>query len=131
LAFEFEFQSSTLDVRNWVCDFGGFKSLKYFLEDYFDHTLLVAHDDPLKDEHHVLEGLGLAKVRTVHKTGCEGIAEFLFWYMNEIWMRENGYSKEVFCRKVRVFETPNNSAWYESTPEKWPIERERLEAAYS
>jgi len=132
LAFEFEFQSPVLDVRNWVCDFGGFKTLKFFLEDYFDHTLLVAHDDPQGTEQQLLEGLGLARVRIIHKTGCEGIAEFLFWYINEIWLRENGYgdASQIFCQKVRVYETPNNSAWYESTPEDWPQECKRLEEAY-
>lgn len=137
LAFEFEFQSPILDVRNWVCDFGGFKTLKAFLEDYFDHTLLVAHDDPAKG--HIIrqltngdDGEPLAQVREIHKTGCEGIAEFLFWYMNEVWLLENGYGEasQVFCRSVRVFETPNNSAMYESTPESWPIEKEALEEAY-
>ncbi len=132
LAFEFEFQSPTLDVRNWVCDFGGFRTLKSFLEDYFDHTLLVAYDDPQRNEQeYLMQALDIAKVRIVHKTGCEGLAEFLFWYINEVWLRENGYPDNVFCRKVRVFETPNNSAWYESTPESWPTEREALEEAYS
>lgn len=133
LAFEFEFQSPVLDVRNWVCDFGGFRTLKSFLEDYFDHTLLVAYDDPQKDQQQLLGDFNLAQVRVVHKTGCEGIAEFLFWYINEVWLLENGYGpdSQVFCRKVRVFETPNNSAWYESTPEEWPTDRQALEETYA
>ncbi len=124
LAFEFEFQSERLDVRNWVCDFGGFRTLKDFLEQYFDHTLLVAKDDPDLSEFKLL-GAGesrLAQVREVDKTGCEGIAEFLFWYMNEVWLEENGYKgddRQVFCRKVRVIETPNNSAYIVHTPESW------------
>lgn len=119
LAFEFEFESETLDVRNWVCDFGGFRTLKEFLEDYFDHTLLVAGDDPDFEAQHKLQELGLAQVRIVPKTGCEGIAGFLFWYLNAVWLEDNGYGQNVFCRKVRVFETPNNSAWYECTHEEW------------
>lgn len=114
LAFEFEFETETLDVRNWVCDFGGFRTLKAFLEEYFDHTLLVAQDDPALDAFKELDRLGLAQVREVEKTGCEGLAEYLFKYMNEIWMLDNGYGEHVRCRKVRVFETPNNSAWVES-----------------
>ena len=120
LAFEFEFESPTLDVRNWVCDFGGFKTLKFFLDEYFDHTLLVAEDDPLRSEQERLHTVGLAQVRIIAKTGCEGIAAFLFEYMNDIWMKENGYTlSNVFCRKVRVFETPNNSAWVEFTPKDY------------
>ena len=113
LAFNFEFQSETLDVRNWVCDFGGFRSLKAFLEEHFDHTLLVASDDPDLETIRHLDALGIAQVREVAKTGCEGLAEFLFWYMNEVWLRENGYTDEVFCCKVHVQETPNNGAWVE------------------
>ena len=44
-------------------------------------------------------------------------------------MLENGYKKErVFCRKVRVHETPSNSAWVEFTREGWKKELERREA---
>ena len=124
LAFDFEFESPALDVRNWVCDFGGFRTLKDFLNDYFDHTLLVAEDDPDRPFLSLLNEneKGLAQVRIVDKTGCEGIAEFLFWYMNEVWLVENGYSgSQVFCRKVHVHETPSNSAWVEHTPESWEV----------
>lgn len=126
LAFDFEFESPILDVRNWVCDFGGFRTLKEFLEQYFDHTLLVAQDDPALDDlvhldDNTPDGLGLSQIRIVDKTGCEGLAEFLFWYMNERWLPDNGYGEhtQVFCRKVHVHETPSNSAWVEHTPESW------------
>ncbi len=123
LAFEFEFESPQLDVRNWVCDFGGFKTLKHFLEDYFDHTLLVAEDDPELTMIEGLDALGFAQVRIVPKTGCEGLAEFLFWYMNETWLIENGYKgSEVHCRSVRVFETPSNSAIVEYNKNDWDTE---------
>jgi len=113
LAFNFEFESPTLDVRNWVCDFGGFRTLKDFLEQYFDHTLLVTQDDPELEFFREIGSRGLAQVREVEKTGCEGIAEFLFWYINEMWLDENGYNALVFCRRVHVQETPNNGAWVE------------------
>lgn len=128
LAFEFEFQSERLDVRNWVCDFGGFRTLKAFLEDYFDHTLLVSTDDPDLKFFREIDRRGLAQVREVTKTGCEGLAEFLFWYINEVWLPENGYDRTetgVFCRRVRVFETPLNSAYVEHTPESWEKIREQ------
>ncbi len=115
LAFDFEFESETLDVRNWVCDFGGFRTLKDFLDEHFDHTLLVAQDDPELEFLKELDHRGLAQVREVGKTGCEGLSEFLFEYMNTIWMKDNGYSNRVFCRSVRVWETPSNSAMVEFT----------------
>jgi len=40
------FESETLDDRNWVMDFGGLKAFKEWSEWQFDHTLVVANDDP-------------------------------------------------------------------------------------
>ncbi|KKL70780.1 hypothetical protein LCGC14_2101510 [marine sediment metagenome] len=125
LAFEFEFEAEELDVRNWVCDFGGFSTLKDLLDEYFDHTLLVAQDDPELEFFKKIGDRGLAKVREVYATGCEGLAEFLFWWMNEMWVPQNGYGDRVFCRKVRVMETPSNSAWVEFSCEGWEKEKER------
>ena len=73
LSFHFEFESDSLDSRNWVMDFGGLRPLKDLLEDWFDHTLLVADDDP--DREHLLKlgELGLAKITQVEKTGCEEV----------------------------------------------------------
>ena len=120
LAFEFKFESETLDVRNWVCDFGGFRTLKDFLGQHFDHTLLVAQDDPMLLHLKELDvNFGLAQVREVEKTGCEGLAEFLFEWMNEIWLGDNGYKPRVFCRSVEVWETPGNSAMVEWTRRLW------------
>src|SRR5918993_5827328 len=46
LAFKFVFATFELDERNWCFDFGGLKPVKAWLKDLFDHTMLVAQDDP-------------------------------------------------------------------------------------
>jgi len=46
LGFKFVFESETLDSRNWAFDFGGMKPIKQYLDSMFDHTVLVAEDDP-------------------------------------------------------------------------------------
>lgn len=46
LGFKFIFESETLDEKNWCFDFGGMKPIKNFLDHMFDHTVLVAEDDP-------------------------------------------------------------------------------------
>jgi len=112
LSFYLEFESEKLDVRNWCVDFGSLKSFKDFLDDHFDHTLLVAEDDPEFETFEMLHNKKLCKMVVVEKTGCEGLSKFLYDYMNEIWLPDNGYN-EVHCRLVRVSETPANSAWYE------------------
>ena len=77
LTFHFEFGANELDVRNWVVDFGGLKDLKYKLEEWFDHTLLLATDDPEFETLNNLGKKGLAKVIVVEKTGCEENARLM------------------------------------------------------
>ena len=110
LSFHFEFESDTLDVRNWVIDFGGLKPLKGLLEDWFDHTLLVAADDPMREELLNLGKLKLAKITEVERTGCEGIADFLYEYVNTIFLPNYGEKDRVWCSRVEVRETDANMA---------------------
>lgn len=112
LSFHFEFECDTLDARNWCMDFGGLKDLKSSLEDWFDHTLLVAQDDPKREDLLNLGKLGLAKITEVEKTGCEGIAEFLYEYVNTIYLPMYGKTEaeRIWCCKVEVRETDLNMA---------------------
>jgi len=112
LTFHFEFEADTLDVRNWVMDYGGLRPLKEKLEEWFDHTLLVSDDDPQREELIALGKSGLAKITEVEKTGCEGLATWLYEYINTIFLP--GYGTEeaarIWCSKVEVRETDSNMA---------------------
>lgn len=110
LSFYFEFESDVLDVRNWVLDFGGLRPLKDNLEDWFDHTLLVAQDDPHREALLNLGKLGIAKITEVEKTGCEGIADFLYEYINTIFLPSYGEQDRIWCSRVEVRETDANMA---------------------
>lgn len=112
LSFHFEFECDTLDARNWCMDFGGLKDLKFKLEDWFDHTLLLAENDPHKETILELGKKGLAKITMVEKTGCEGIADFLYEYVNTIFLPSFGKSEaeRIWCSKVEVRETDSNMA---------------------
>ena len=110
LSFHLEFECDTLDARNWCMDFGGLKPLKGLLEDWFDHTLLVAQDDPMREHLLNLGKLKLAKITEVEKTGCEGIADFLYEYNNTIFLPNYGEKDRVWCSKVEVRETDANMA---------------------
>jgi len=112
LAFFFEFEAEDLDARNWVVDFGSLKSFRDKLDEWFDHKVLVAEDDPEFGTFEHLQQIGLLKMTVVARTGCEGLSEFLFQYLDEIWLPENGYSPRCKVRKVEVRETPSNSAMY-------------------
>jgi len=113
LGFHFEFEADDLDARNWVVDFGSLRTLKDMLDEWFDHTFLVALDDPDFETFEELHRKGLCKLVAVERTGCEGLAKFLYDYIDEIWMPENGYADRCRIRKVEVRETPSNSASYE------------------
>ena len=112
LSFYFEFEADTLDARNWVTDFGGLRPLKVLLEEWFDHTLLLATDDPQYVEIKKLGELGLAKITEVERTGCEGIADFLYKYVNGVFLPNYGVEEanRVWCSMVQVRETDANMA---------------------
>lgn len=105
-----EFESPGLDVRNWVVDFGSLKSLRGWLEDWFDHKTLVAEDDPQLDLFKMLQKEGLIQLRIVPATGTEAIARMVFEYAYQ-WLRDNGYDS-VTLNKVTVHEHDANSASY-------------------
>lgn len=129
------FESETLDDRNWVMDFGGLKAFKEWSEWMFDHTLIIAEDDPHIEKFKALADLGLNDVggicdlRIVPGVGCEKFAELAYIMMNTILLRfqSGGYifindkqysarypvGKGVRLKSVEVFEHAGNSAIYE------------------
>lgn len=118
MSFYFEFSSTTLDARNWVVDFGSLRPLKEFLKETFDHTMLVASDDPHHAEYVRLRELGLCKLVEVENTGCEALAKFLCDYVNFNFLPDhypNSDKQTIWCSKVEVRETPSNSAIYTVT----------------
>ena len=110
-SFHVEFSTDELDAYNWAVDYGGLKPLKSLLEDWFDHTLLVAEDDPMKEHLLKLGELGLAKITLVEKTGCEGIADFLYEYINTQFLPLYWPGGRVWCTRVEVRETDSNMAY--------------------
>lgn len=111
LSVHLEFYSTELNVMNWVMDFGAFDEMKQFLRLTFDHKLLVAEDDPMKDELCALAGLGLADVLVVPATGCEAFAKLVFDRVNR-WLQEAGHAPRVKLNKAEIREHGANSASY-------------------
>ena len=109
-----------LDERNWVWDFGGMKrakgtidgmSPKAWMDYMFDHTLVVAEDDPHRDNFESLGTHGLAQVRIVPATGAERFAQFIFDKLNPFIQEEtNG---RVKVTRVEFMEHNKNTAIYE------------------
>ena len=112
LAFTFTFACKELDDKNWVVDFGGLKQLKAWLEDSFDHKLVVDKKDPALSTMIELEARGLAEVRVFDGVGAEKFAEHAYEFAdNLVYEITNG---RCWCVKVEVAEHGSNSAIYEA-----------------
>jgi hypothetical protein len=72
--------------------------------------LLVAQDDPKREYLLELGRQGIAKITEVEKTGCEGLADFLYEYINTIFLPSYGEQVRIWCCKVEVRETDSNMA---------------------
>jgi 6-pyruvoyltetrahydropterin/6-carboxytetrahydropterin synthase len=113
---KFYFGTNDLDARNWAADYGGLKELKAFLEDQFDHTLIVAQDDPELETFKLLQEKKMAKVVILPAVGCEMLADQLYKYVNGIYIPDmwgEAEAKRLWCYRVEVRETQSNMAFRE------------------
>jgi 6-pyruvoyltetrahydropterin/6-carboxytetrahydropterin synthase len=116
-----------LDERNWVWDFGGMKRAKGTIDgmnpkewmDYmFDHTFLVAEDDPFLPLAKGMDKGGIAQVRIVPATGAEQFAKFIYQKLNTFIQEET--DGRVKVTQVEFMEHSKNTAIYsESTINKF------------
>lgn len=115
LAFKLEFVADTLDENNWVLDFGGLKPIKAYLEATFDHKMLVAEDDPQRDELLELAGIGCADPLLVRNVGCEAFAQMVFGFVQQ-WLDHNHQdgivNRGLRLASVECREHAGNSAIY-------------------
>ena len=109
-----------LDERNWVWDFGGMKRAKGNIDgkspkdwfDYmFDHTLIIAEDDPFKDSFIRMGQAGAAQVRVIDAVGAEKFAEFIYKKVNPFIQAETEGRVKII--RVEFREHDKNSAIYE------------------
>ncbi len=110
LAFRFTFVAETLDDRGWCVDFGGLKPLRAWLAHMFDHTLLVAGDDPELATFTALQATGLAQLRTVAAVGCEAFAALAYGWATDFLTSET--RGRVTVEQVEVSEHPGNAATF-------------------
>jgi len=118
ISFKVYFEGE-LDDRNWVWDFGGMKRAKTLIDgkqpkawmDYmFDHTVILAEDDPFKDSFLKMQDVEVAQVRIIEATGAEKFSEYIFNKLNEFVHTEtNG---RVRVTKVKFMEHGKNAAYY-------------------
>ena len=118
ISFKVYFEGD-LDERNWVWDFGGMKraktqidgkSPKEWMDYMFDHTLIVAEDDPFIKAFQQMEEAGVAQVRIIPATGAEMFAEYIYNKLNEFVDTET--EGRVRVTKVKFMEHGKNAACY-------------------
>jgi len=131
------FECDTLDEKNWCMDFGGLKQFKAWADHMFDHTLVVAADDPMLsffqhmneivdvDSVNHLSAVphergALCDLRIVPGVGCEMFAKLCYDAMSKMLedMKNNGTDRypvnnTVRVKSAEVFEHAGNSAIYE------------------
>ena len=118
ISFKVYFEGE-LDHRNWVWDFGGMKraktqidgkSPKEWMDYMFDHTLVVAEDDPELEAFKQMDRAGVAQVRVIPATGAEKFAEYIYNKLNEFVDTET--EGRVRVTKVKFMEHGKNAACY-------------------
>ena len=118
ISFKVYFEGE-LDNRNWVWDFGGMKRAttlidgkqpKAWMDYMFDHTLIVAEDDPEVEAFKQMDEAKVAQVRVIPATGAEKFSEFIFKKLNEFVKTETDNRVRVI--KVKFMEHGKNAAYY-------------------
>lgn len=118
ISFKVYFEGE-LDDRNWVWDFGGMKRAttlidgkqpKAWMDHMFDHTLIVAEDDPEVEAFKQMDAAGVAQVRVIPATGAEKFSEFIYNKINEFVKAET--FNRVRVTKVKFMEHGKNAAYY-------------------
>ena len=109
-----------LDERNWVWDFGGMKRAKNTIDgknpkewmDYmFDHTTIVAEDDPGLGGFKTMDELGIIQLRIIPAVGAEQFAKYVFEKLDDFVRQET--EGRVKVAKVEFMEHAKNTAIYE------------------
>jgi len=118
ISFKIVFEGD-LDERNWVWDFGGMKRARTTIDgknpkewmDYmFDHTVIVAIDDPFLTTAIQMNDNKIIQLRVVPATGAEQFAKYIYDKVSEFIKTET--DNRVRVVSVEFKEHEKNSAIY-------------------
>ena len=83
---------------------------KEWMDSMFDHTVIVAKDDPNLGQFKAMEQLDLIQLRVVKATGAEKFAEYIFYRLNNFVKDET--NDRVRVTQVEFMEHGKNTAIY-------------------
>ncbi|WAX76553.1 6-pyruvoyl trahydropterin synthase family protein [Streptomyces sp. KMM 9044] len=114
-SFEIEFACAELDpTTGFVVDFSALKNVRDLLNRQFDHTTLVAGNDPERPLFEELAARGVIDLRIMEHTGMEGAAA---WVMDEAGrLIHEATSGRVWIRRVEARECRKNSVTLSAVP---------------
>lgn len=112
---EATFEALRLDGNGFVVDFGKLREFKQWVDENFDHALVLSENDPalaqlkicLKD---------FAEIRVVQNCSCEGLALTFFNVLDAIVQRISDGRAHV--HSLTLFEDEKNSATV-TNPKDW------------
>jgi 6-pyruvoyltetrahydropterin/6-carboxytetrahydropterin synthase len=108
-----------LDHRNWVWDFGGMKRANGKIDGYnpkewfdymFDHTTVVAEDDPFLPQFKLMHEERIIQLRVIPAVGAEQFAKYVFEKVDQFVSNET--EGRVYVTRVDVAENHKNAASY-------------------
>ena len=118
ISFKITFEGE-LDEKNWVWDFGGMKrakgtidgmNTKAWMDFMFDHTYIIAEDDPFLPLAKEMDKGGIVQLRVIPATGAEQFAKYIYDKVNEFVLKET--NNRVRVTQVEFKEHNKNSAIY-------------------
>lgn len=108
--FEFVFTATELDKCGFVYDFGKLGWLKDWLEEQFDHTLVLNEDDEILEEEEYSWLEEYARINVIPDCSSEGLARYVWTQVNK--MLDELEGDRVSCASVTVHEDRKNSATF-------------------
>ncbi|MFE6774975.1 6-pyruvoyl tetrahydropterin synthase family protein [Streptomyces sp. NPDC057702] len=107
-SFVVEFGCARLEPdTGFVVDFGELKSVRAALQEQFDHTTLVAEDDPQRALFEQLAAQGVVDLRIMANTGMEGAAAWVLATADRIIQESTG--GRVWVTAVEARESRKNA----------------------
>ena len=112
-SFTLTFSAKQQDRCGFVVDFGDLKWLRHWLEDKFDHTLLIEDEDPLLEDFIRLNAAGGCKlIQPPYGVGMEGSARWVLEVAQAGLDARTDPYREVKVLSVEARENQKNSAIY-------------------
>jgi 6-pyruvoyltetrahydropterin/6-carboxytetrahydropterin synthase len=119
ISFKIIFEGD-LDKRNWVWDFGGMKRArgtidgmapKAWMDYMFDHTYIIAEDDPFLPSAREMDKGGIVQLRIIPATGAEQFAKYIYEKVSKFIKIET--DNRVRVVSVEFMEHNKNTAIYQ------------------